>query len=88
MKKIVVLTAVLLTGCATVVPVRAKFPDAPELLMQKCPTLTLLNDDPKLSDVAKTVANNYASYHECAVLVNGWQDWYQIQKNIYENAGK
>jgi hypothetical protein len=88
MKKIVVLTAVLLTGCATVVPVRAKFPDAPELLMQKCPALTKLNDDPTLSDVAKTVANNYTSYHECAVLVNGWQDWYQIQKNIYENAGK
>jgi hypothetical protein len=82
------LIILLLTGCSTVVPVTAKFPEAPEKLMQKCPALTKLNDDAKLSEITKTVTKNYDHYYECSVIVNNWIDWYQIQKRIYENAGK
>ena len=87
MKKIVIL-ALLLSGCSTVVPVKAKFPDAPEMLMSKCPALEKVKEDAKLSDIATNVSNNYTTYYECAVLVQGWQDWYKIQKHIYENPGK
>ena len=87
MKKIV-LISMLLTGCSTVVPVKAKFPEAPNVLMTKCPALEQVKEDAKLSEIATTVANNYTTYYECAVIAKGWQDWYQIQKNIYENAGK
>jgi outer membrane biogenesis lipoprotein LolB len=76
----------LLTGCSTVVPVSAKFPEAPERLMQKCPQLEKLNDGSKLSDVAKTVADNYSSYHECSVKHDGWIEWYQKQKQIFEGV--
>ena len=87
MKKIL-LISMLLSGCSTVVPVKAKFPDAPDMLMTKCPALSQVNDGAKLSEIATTVANNYTLYYECAVIARGWQDWYQIQKNIYEKAGK
>jgi len=87
MKKIL-LISMLLSGCSTVVPVKAKFPEAPDMLMTKCPALAQVKEDAKLSEIATTVANNYTQYYECAVIVKGWQEWYQIQKNIYENAGK
>jgi len=87
MKKIL-LISMLLSGCSTVVPVKAKFPEAPDMLMTKCPALSQVKEDAKLSEIATSVANNYTLYYECAVIAKGWQEWYQIQKNIYENAGK
>jgi len=76
----------LLTGCATNVPVVMKFPEAPTVLMEKCPELKSLNEDVKLSDVAKTVAINYTTYYECALKVESWIGWYQAQKVIYESV--
>lgn len=88
MKKLSIIAILLLTGCSTVVPVKAKFPDAPEMLMGKCPPLKQVKDDAKLSEIATTISDNYTSYYECAVLVDSWKDWYQIQKHIYEKNGK
>lgn len=88
MKKIVLVSVLLLVGCSTTVPVKAKFPDVPEILTSKCPPLKQVSEDAKLSEISKSVAENYTSYYECAVLVENWNDWYKIQKNIYENAGK
>lgn len=62
---IVIMTLLIIIGCSTTVPVTAKFPQAPERLMQKCPPLEKLEKEAKLSDVAKTVTNNYTKYHEC-----------------------
>jgi hypothetical protein len=78
----------MLAGCSTPVPLTAKFPEAPEMLKQKCPPLQQVKEDAKLSELSTAITNNYTSYHECAVLVNGWNDWYNIQKNIYEKIGK
>jgi hypothetical protein len=74
-----------LTGCSTVVPVKAKFPDMPERLMVKCPQLEKVSETPTLSDVAKTVTNNYTTYYECATKHDGFVEWYNIQKNIFES---
>ena len=75
-----------LVGCATPVPVTAKFPEPPgKLATTQCPSLQKLNDDAKLSDVAKTVTVNYTEYYTCAVKVDAWNEWYQIQKHIFEN---
>ena len=76
----------VLTGCSTTVPVTAKFPEVPQMLLQKCPQLQKLSEDAKLSDVSKTVAVNYNTYYECAVKNDAWIEWYQIQKNIYESV--
>jgi hypothetical protein len=75
----------LMTGCSTTVPVKAKFPDAPSIVKEKCPELEKLKDDSKLSDISKTVSNNYTTYYECAVKNDAWLEWYEIQKNIYES---
>ena len=76
---------VMCTGCSTVVPVTAKFPDAPATIMQQCPQLEKLNADAKLSDVAKTVTINYTTYYECAIKNDAWIEWYGVQKNIFES---
>jgi hypothetical protein len=88
MKKLLLSLAILsLVGCSTTVPVKAKFPDAPgKLSLEKCPNLTKLNDDAKLSDVAKNVTQNYSEYYTCAVKLDSWIEWYNIQKNIYESV--
>lgn len=77
---------ILLTGCSTTVPVKAKFPEVPDRLLVKCPQLEKLNNDSKLSDVSKTITANYTTYYECAVKGDAWIEWYQIQKNIYEGV--
>jgi len=84
-----VVIALLLTGCSTVVPVTAKFPEPPgKGATVACPALQKLNDGAKLSDVANTVTVNYSTYYECAVKADAWQEWYNIQKIIFERAGR
>lgn len=91
MKYILLFCVLLFTGCSTTVPVKQKFPAAPEILMQGCPSLDTI-DEPKvlLSDLMKTVTRNYMKYHNCKNLVQAWQDWYKDQKKISEeaNSGK
>lgn len=79
-----IIMALLLTGCSTTVPVTSKFPEVPSRLLVPCPQLEKLQDSPKLSDVSKTVTNNYSTYYTCAVNNDAWIEWYQIQKHIYE----
>jgi hypothetical protein len=74
--------AVLLSGCSTTVPVTVKFPEVPQYLLVKCPQLNKVNDDAKLSDVAKTITVNYTEYYSCAMKNDAWIEWYQIQKTI------
>jgi hypothetical protein len=57
-------------------------------LRKECEKLMILEQGAKLSDVAKSVTENYTRYHECARLVKGWNEWYDEQKKIYEQAGK
>jgi len=87
MKYLVILSAILLTGCATVsVPVKAKFPEIPQTLLANCPQLEKVPENAKLSDVSKVIAKNYSTYYECAVKHDGIVEWYKIQKTIYESA--
>ena len=76
----------MLVGCSTTVPITAKFPEVPERLKQKCPQLEKLGDEPKLTDVSKTVSINYTTYYECAVKHDGFVEWYEIQKRIFESV--
>ena len=86
MKYLVCFLFVLMTGCSTVVPVTSKFPDVPERLMIKCPQLEKVSETPTLSDVAKTITNNYTTYYDCAVKHDAFIEWYNIQKNIFESV--
>ena len=81
------LIILLLAGCSTTVPISAKFPEAPDKLMVTCPQLKTLNkDSTTLSEVAKTVTINYTTYYDCAVKMDGWIEWYNVQKIIFESV--
>jgi len=79
---------ILMSGCSTVVPVTVKFPDAPDRIKIRCPQLKTLNEEAKLSDIAKTVTENYTTYYECAVRNDSWIEWYETQKIIFEKLNK
>jgi hypothetical protein len=83
--KFLVIPLILLLSACTTVPVVAKFPAAPGTLVQEpCPDLKKLEEQAKLSDVAKTVTVNYSEYYMCAIKLEAWQRWYREQKIIYE----
>jgi hypothetical protein len=85
MKFLAIALALTLSACSTTVPVVAKFPAAPGTLVQEpCPDLKKLEEQAKLSDVAKIVTVNYSEYYMCAVKLEAWQRWYREQKIIYE----
>lgn len=77
---------VFLTGCS-LVPVKRKFPDAPEVLLKPCEELkTIEGDKIAITEVLKTVVANYQMHYECANKVDGWQDWYKDQKAIFNSV--
>lgn len=80
------LIAVTLVGCSTTVPVTRKFPEAPQTLMEKCPELKKLAEEAKLSDVARTVVENYTQYQHCSTKSDAWVEWYNSQKKIFEEV--
>jgi len=85
--KYVLILALLLTGCSTLVPVRQSFPELPSELAVECPDLEQLAPDTKqLSDVVVVVSKNYGTYYECQARKEAWVQWYKSQKQIYEGA--
>ena len=87
MKYLIIIATLLVTGCSTSIPIRSKFPEPPgTLVSEPCPQLQMLNDDAKLSDVAKTVTVNYTTYYECSIKLDAWIKWYSIQKTIHESV--
>lgn len=87
MRIFLVIVTLLFAGCSTTVPVTAKFPAAPVVLMEKCPQLKKLEGDQvSIVDLHTTVVENYTSYHECSVKVEAWQEWYSSQKKIFEDV--
>ena len=84
---IVIMLVLAITGCSTVVPVVAKFPPAPgQLVSEPCPNLKKLNDNAALSDIARSVTENYTSYYECAVKLDAWIEWHSKQKILFESV--
>jgi hypothetical protein len=82
---LIVLVSTMLTGC--VLFAKPKFPDAEESLMVSCKELTQLpNDTVTISQLMSSVVNNYTLYHQCALKVAGWQEWYNKQKKNYDDA--
>lgn len=87
MKALIVSLAIVLAGCSTTVPVARKFPEAPEVLKQKCESLKLIEGDKvAITEMLKVVVHNYSLYHECSTKVEGWQEWYQAQKKIFDEV--
>jgi hypothetical protein len=87
MKYAVLLTALLLTGCFGTAPIKQKFPDAPEVLKERCERLKKIDGDSvAITEMLKVIVQNYTLYYECSTKVDGWQEWYNEQKKIYESV--
>jgi len=82
---IYILLAFLITACSTAVPVTQSFPDAPDMLMEKCPELkTIAGERVTIIEFTITVSENYTTYYQCAGRTDAWIDWYRQQKKIWE----
>lgn len=89
MKIAIVSLAILLTACSTTVPVKQKFPEAPKELLEKCPQLeTIPQGTTAITDFLKVVVRNYGLYYECSLKVDGWSEWYESQKKIFDEVNK
>ena len=82
MKKILLLSCVLLSACS-LFPVRQDFPVAPKSLQVACPELKTVDED-TLKGMLKVVIQNYMTYYQCSLRTEGWQEWYTEQKRIYD----
>ncbi len=94
MKKLVVLFLVLgLTGCSLMPKLTMGKPDFPPPYidektkeMPKCDDLKMVPPDVNnLSGIFKIIADNYSAYWQCANKVDGWKEWYDVQKRNYES---
>jgi hypothetical protein len=89
MKWLLAIPVVMLSACATVVPVAQKFPEAPEQTLKLCSQLaTVPPGQTTITDLLKVVVANYSTYYECAVRHDGLVEWYHVQKKIHEGIGK
>jgi len=84
MKRLIIISAILLSAC---VPVERHFPEVPAELKTACPDLAQVDPNTtKLSEVVRTVTDNYSKYHECQVKVDAWIEWYNTQKAIFDSV--
>ena len=84
---IFIILAFLITACSTAVPVTQKFPEAPDMLMEKCPELkTIAGEKISIVDFTKTVSENYTTYYQCAAGKEAWIDWYDQQRKIWDQV--
>jgi uncharacterized lipoprotein YmbA len=87
MKYTILGLALVLAACSTPVPVSQRFPDVPKALVERCESLRKIEGDKvAITEMLKVVVQNYGMYYECAAKVDGWNDWYQEQKRIYESV--
>lgn len=87
MKKAFLILALVLSGCATSVPVTVKFPDVPKELLKSCPDLKPVDPDTKkLSEVLNVVVDNYGQYYDCKANADDWIEWYNTQKDIFNKV--
>ena len=86
MRYLLITLALVLSACSHTPPIVAKFPDEPgKAAVEKCPQLTTVENGVKLSELTRTITINYNTYYDCAVKVDTWIEWYQIQKKIHED---
>lgn len=87
MKSLVLVMSMLLAGCIAT-PVKRNFPEVPPELIKQCEDLQQVSTANPLAvtELLKTVIANYTLYYQCANRVEGWQEWYDTQKKIFDSV--
>ena len=86
MKKLIIVSLFLLSACANnVAPIMPKWPDAPADLQQPAQDLTPLPPEKRnLSHLISNSNDNYSQYYILKEKYEGWQNWYNNQKQIWQ----
>lgn len=88
MKALIIGLVIFLSGCSILVPVKRKFPEVPDALKTQCEQLRTLETQDKIAitELLKVVVQNYTLYYECSTKVEGWNEWYESQKKIFDSV--
>lgn len=89
MKLLAVILIATLSGCSILVPVKPKFPEPVPELVERCRELQqvqVTGNPVAITDMLKTIVNNYSLYYQCSNKVDGWNAWYEEQRRIYESV--
>lgn len=82
------LLSLTISGCAyqKYWPWYPQFPEQKNpALFEKCPDLkTIETDTVSITEFLKAVTDNYKLYYECSLKNDGWIEWYNTQKKIWE----
>lgn len=63
------------------------FPEVPENLMEKSSNLKSLPEDKKtLVDLIENANDNFTTYYILREKYDAWQEWYKMQRRIYEGV--
>ena len=85
MKYLLLTSLLILVGCQTVPVPQQTWPAPPtETSMETCQELKKLESPVTLSSLSKIIAENYTQYHLCSSKAVSWQEWYNLQKQVYE----
>jgi len=85
MKIFIIFISLFLSSCvSTAVPVQNNFPNVPNVMMEECEKLKKIDQNNiTLSEIVKSVVNNYSLYHECSLRNTIWIEWYKENKEIF-----
>ena len=90
MRVLLLSLVIFVSGCAMFqkpVPVAPKWPDVPPALKEKCEALkTIAMEKVSVVDMMKVIVENYTLHYQCSAKVDGWNEWYNSQKKIYETV--
>lgn len=83
LKTTVCVSCLFLLSACTTTPLRIPYPTPPDQLMEPAPELQVLpEDNVKLSDAEKVIAENYGTYHLVVDELNALQNWVKQQKDL------
>lgn len=94
---LIIVITVALSGCGLFKPkivtlnVKPEFPapyvDDKTKQLAKCEELMKIDPAARdMQNVFNTIVQNYTLYWQCSTHVDGWNEWYQKQKKIYEEV--
>ena len=86
MKKLMLISMLLISGCVSV-PIDRTFPKIPNSFREPAPDLKPLSmKNPQLSDIISNANDNYSEYYKLRNRYNEWVNWYDTQKKIFESV--
>lgn len=94
MKRLAILfTVLIISGCGLMQPklvsVKPQWPepyvDDKTKQMAQCEELMKI-ENRDMQSVFNVLVNNYKLYYQCSTHVEGWNEWYRRQKDIYDKV--